>query len=328
MNVLTEPRSSPTTPARGGDRTATVLRFLAPPNEVDLDGRTIKAGHVLEWIDRAAFACAAAWSGSYCVTAYVGNVGFEHPIEAGNLVETTARIIATGRSSMQVLVSVDASAPTGGDLVRVAHCLLVLVAVDAEGRARSVPEWRPTSAAELDLLDLAEQRVDARTRIRAAMEAQTYSEEGTTPRLLLRFLASPRDVNWGGRVHGGTVMRWIDETAHACARSWTRARTVGVYAGGIHFHSPIEIGALVEVESRILHTGPHSIHLATHVRSADPMIGDYRTTTRCMSVFVPLDDAGRATAVEPVPLRSTEDRRLDRHARELIAMRAQLDTIE
>jgi 4-hydroxybenzoyl-CoA thioesterase len=304
------------------------MRFLAPPDEVDLDGRTIKAGHVLEWIDRAGFACAAAWSGSYCVTAYVGNVGFRQPIRAGSLVETTARVIATGTSSMQVLVTVDTAPPTGGELERVAHCLLVLVAVDADGHARPVPQWRPANAVELDLLDLAEQRVAARARIRTAMEAQTYTEAGTAPRLLLRFLATPRDVNWGGRVHGGTVMRWIDETAQACAWSWTRQPTVGVYAGGIHFHRPIEIGALVEVESRILHTGPHSVHLATHVRSADPVVGEYRTTTRCMSVFVPLDDAGRVAEVPRLPLATEEDRRLDRHARDLIAMRAELDTIE
>jgi 4-hydroxybenzoyl-CoA thioesterase len=314
--------------AAGNERAGTVLRFLAPPNEVDVDGRTIKAGHVLEWIDRAGFACAAAWSGSYCVTAYVGNIRFRQPIAAGSLVETTARVIATGGSSMQVLVTVDTAAATGGGFERVAHCLLVLVAVDGEGRPRAVPPWRPSNAVELDLLDLAQRRVAARAAIRTAMEAQAYTDEGTAPRLLLRFLATPRDVNWGGRVHGGTVMRWIDETAQACARSWTRRRTVGVYAGGIHFHAAVEIGALVEVESRILHTGPHSVHLATHVRSADPVVGEYRTTTRCMSVFVPLDETGGAAEVAPLPLLSDEDRRLDRHALDLIAMRAELDTIE
>ena len=135
------------------------------------------------------------------------------------------------------------------------------------------------------------------------MEAQAYTDEGTAPRLLLRFLATPRDVNWGGRVHGGTVMRWIDETAQACARSWTHGRDGRRLRRAASTSTrPIEIGALVEVESRILHTGPHSVHLATHVRSADPAVGEYRTTTRCMSVFVPLDDGGRAAEVAPLPL--------------------------
>ena len=46
------------------------------------------------------------------------------------------------------------------------------------------------------------------------MAAQTYTDAGTAPREVLRFLASPTDVNWGGKVHGGIVMRWIDEAAH------------------------------------------------------------------------------------------------------------------
>ena len=314
-------------PRRADARAHAVLRFLAPPNEVDAGGTNVQAGHVLEWIDRAGFACAADWSGSYCVTAYVGNVHFTRPIPVGRLVETRARIIGTGRSSMQVLVVVETADPTVRVFERVAHCLLVLVAMGADSRPLPVPQWQPSSARDLDLMGLAEDRVAARGRIRAAMEAQTYTDAGTTPRLLLRFLASPRDVNWGGRVHGGTVMRWIDETAQACSRSWTKQPTVGVYAGGIHFHRPIEIGHLVEVESRILHTGAHSIHVATHVRSADPQVGEYATTTRCMSVFVPLDDSGRAGPVAPVPLRSDEDRRLDQHAQALIAMRAALDSI-
>lgn len=319
----------PPSRAEGGRaRGRTVLRFLAPPVEADVDGRHVRASHVLEWIDHVAYACAAVWSGSYCVTAYVGNVRFERPIPVGDLVETEARIIATGRSSMQVLVTVGTADPTVGTTVRVAHCLLVLVAVDAAGRARRVPEWRPSSAAELELLDLAERRTAARARIRRAMEAQAYTDAGTTPRLVLRFLSAPTDVNRGGRVHGGTVMRWIDDAAATCATSWTRRRCAGVYAGGIHFHRPIEIGHLVEVESRVLHTGPHSVHVATHVRSADPTVGRYETTTRCMSVFVVRGPDGRAAPVAPVPLRSEEDVRLDRHALDLIDMRAELDAIE
>lgn len=33
----------------------------------------------------------------------------------------------------------------------------------------------------------------------------------------LRFIAEPTDVNFGGKVHGGTVMKWIDQAGYACA---------------------------------------------------------------------------------------------------------------
>jgi 4-hydroxybenzoyl-CoA thioesterase len=287
----------------------------------------MQAGRVLEWIDRAGFACAAAWSGSYCVTAYVGDVHFARPIRVGDLVEAEARIISTGRTSMQVLVTVATADPTVGEYVRATRCLLVFVAVDDRRRPRPVPPWLPASVAELDLTDRGRQRIAARARIRAAMEAEAYTDEGTAPRLLLRFLAQPTDVNWGGAVHGGTVMRWIDEAAQACAAGWTRRPTVSVYAGGIHFHRPVAIGSVVEVETRILHTGPHSIHLATHVRSRPVTGGEAALTTQCMSISVCPGEDGSAAEVPSIPLRSDEDRRLDRHARDLVAMRAELEAI-
>lgn len=35
------------------------------------------------------------------------------------------------------------------------------------------------------------------------------------------FLAQPTDVNFGGKVHGGMVMKWIDQAGYACAVSWS-----------------------------------------------------------------------------------------------------------
>ena len=51
----------------------------------------------------------------------------------------------------------------------------------------------------------------------------------------LRFLAQPVDVNFGGKVHGGSVMRWIDQAGYACAVRWSGHYCVTVYVGGIRF---------------------------------------------------------------------------------------------
>lgn len=40
---------------------------------------------------------------------------------------------------------------------------------------------------------------------------------GQDREITLRFLAEPADVNFGGKVHGGAVMKWIDLAAYACA---------------------------------------------------------------------------------------------------------------
>src|SRR5687768_14317590 len=61
------------------------LRFLAAPTDAGYSGN-VTGGRVLEWIDRGGYACAVGWSGSYCVTAYVGNVKFGRPVTVGDLV--------------------------------------------------------------------------------------------------------------------------------------------------------------------------------------------------------------------------------------------------
>ena len=58
----------------------------------------------------------------------------------------------------------------------------------------------------------------------------------TEPRqheIVLRFLAEPIDVNFGGKVHGGSVMKWIDQAAYACAAGWCGQYCVTAYVGGM-----------------------------------------------------------------------------------------------
>ncbi|GAA2234443.1 acyl-CoA thioesterase [Herbiconiux moechotypicola] len=304
------------------------LRFLAAPQDTSAGGTTVAAGRVLEWIDKAGYACAVGWSASYCVTAYVGNVHFTGPIAAGDMIEAHARIIQTGRTSMQVLVTVSTSDVRSRRFAPATHCILVFVAVDADGRPREVPPWIPLSDTERMLHERAEERLAPRRAIRDAMLAQSYTAEGTTPRTVFRFLAAPADANYGGNAHGGTVLRWIDETAFACAARWSSEAAVAVYSGGIHFFRPIRIGHIVEVDARLIHTGERSMHVAIHVRSGSPRTPhELEVTTQCMSIFVEPGDDGRARPVRPLELLSDEDRRLDAHAEELIRMRGALEQI-
>ena len=88
-----------------------------------------------------------------------------------------------------------------------------------------------------------------------------------TKSLELRFLAEPTDVNFGGKVHGGMVMKWIDQAGFACAVNWCHGYAVTVYVGGIRFYKPIHIGNLVEIRCKLIHTGKTSMHIAVDVYS-------------------------------------------------------------
>ena len=111
--------------------------------------------------------------------------------------------------------------------------------------------------------------------------------------ITLRFLAEPGTVNFGGKVHGGTVMKWIDEAGYACATRWSKRYCVTVSVGSLRFQRPIVIGSLVEVEARLAYTGTTSMNIAVEVRSGDLKTGQMEVVTECLVVFVALDLDGK-----------------------------------
>ena len=115
----------------------------------------------------------------------------------------------------------------------------------------------------------------------------------------MRFLAQPSTVNFGGKVHGGTVMSWIDQAAYACATAWAQRYCVTAYVGGIHFVQPIRIGDVVEVEAKVAYTGRSSMNLAVEVRSGDLKGEGLARTTDCAVVMVAVDESGKPVNVEP-----------------------------
>ncbi|MDW6005120.1 acyl-CoA thioesterase [Vibrio mangrovi] len=146
------------------------LRFLAEPSDVNFGGK-VHGGAVMKWIDLAAYACSAAWSGKYCITAYAGGIRFVAPIQVGHLVEVTAKIVYTGRTSMHVAIDVQASDPKVQEKRLTTHCIVIMVAVDEHGKPSSVPEWVPTTPEDIALRESAIRLMNMRQEIGEEMEA-------------------------------------------------------------------------------------------------------------------------------------------------------------
>ncbi|WP_345879723.1 acyl-CoA thioesterase [Shewanella algae] len=149
------------------------LRFLAEPADVNFGGK-VHGGAVMKWIDLAAYACAAGWSGKYCITVYAGGIRFVKPIHVGNIVEVSAKVIYTGSTSMHIGLDVKAGDPKDSERHLTAHCIVIMVAVDDEGKPTPVPEWQPTSARDIELRDSAIKLMEMRKKIGAEMEAHVH----------------------------------------------------------------------------------------------------------------------------------------------------------
>ena len=142
--------------------------------------------------------------------------------------------------------------------------------------------------------------------------------------ITLRFLAEPQDVNFGGKVHGGAVMKWIDLAAYACAAGWSGRYCVTAYAGGIRFVAPIHVGSLVEVEAKVIYTGTSSMHIALEVNACDPKSLQRRLTTHCIVIMVAVDETGQKISIPEWIPKTAADKKQHKTAVKLMEMRKKI----
>jgi acyl-CoA hydrolase len=143
--------------------------------------------------------------------------------------------------------------------------------------------------------------------------------------ITLRFLAEPGDVNFGGKVHGGAVMKWIDQVGYTCAAGWTGTYCVTVYLGGLHFLGPIHVGEVVELQALVIRTGRTSLDIAVDVYARDPKSTVRRRTGHCVIVFVALNAEGRPVPVPQWQPRDEVDQALEQYAGRVAELRKQMD---
>ena len=129
-----------------------------------------------------------------------------------------------------------------------------------------------------------------------------------------RFLAEPTDVNFGGKVHGGIVMKWMDQAGYACASQWSGCYCVTVSVGGIRFMKPILVGQKVVLNAKIVHTGKTSMHIFISVKAGDPKEMDMQETCTCIISFVAIDEDGNSVQVDHWEPETEEDKLMETFA--------------
>jgi len=141
---------------------------------------------------------------------------------------------------------------------------------------------------------------------------------GQPHEVTFRFLAEPTDVNFGGKVHGGMVMKWIDQAGYACAVGWSGKYCVTVAVGGIRFVRPIMIGDMVTVRCQLIYTGNTSMHFCVDVLARNLQTGNEILATHCVIVMVATDDAGKPTPVPKWQPQAEDDKALEAYAQKLM----------
>jgi uncharacterized protein (TIGR00369 family) len=119
-------------------------------------------------------------------------------------------------------------------------------------------------------------------------------------RVTLSQLMHPEHTNLLGNVHGGWIMKLVDEAgALACMRHAQR-KVVTVAIDSLVFRQPIRIGDLVILKAEVSYTGRTSMEVTVEVHAENPLTGEQTHTNTAYLVYVALDDDGRPTAVPPL----------------------------
>ncbi|HWP34455.1 MAG TPA: acyl-CoA thioesterase [Thermodesulfobacteriota bacterium] len=140
-------------------------------------------------------------------------------------------------------------------------------------------------------------------------------------RVVMSRVMQPTDANIMGKVHGGVIMRLMDEAAGTAAARHCRRPVVTAAIDSLSFLSPVSIGHLVTVRASVNDTGRTSMEVGVRVEAEDVLTGEVTHTSSGYLVFVALGDDGRPVPVPPVLPETEEDRRRQREARERRARR-------
>ncbi len=126
--------------------------------------------------------------------------------------------------------------------------------------------------------------------------------------LSLHQLMMPEHANMLGNVHGGAIMKMMDETGAICAMRHAGRVCVTLAVDSMKFHSPVHVGQLLCCRGRVTWVGNTSIEVEVHVNAEDAIHGNITHTNSGHFVYVALDDEQRPVKVPALLLETESDR--------------------
>ena len=126
--------------------------------------------------------------------------------------------------------------------------------------------------------------------------------------LEMSLLMTPDMANFSGNVHGGQMMKLLDEVAYACASRYSGCYVVTLSVDGLTFKQPVHVGELVTFMAKVNYTGRTSMEIGVKVIAESIKEHTVRHTNSCYFTMVAVDDDGKPTPVPPVELETDADR--------------------
>ena len=130
--------------------------------------------------------------------------------------------------------------------------------------------------------------------------------------LTMTVLMTPDTANFSGNVHGGTILRLLDQVAYACASRYANRYVVTLSVDQVTFKQPIHVGELVTFLASVNYTGSSSMEIGIKVVAEDIRERTVRHVNSCFFTMVAVDEASKPVKVQPLsPSTADEIRRFE-----------------
>ena len=130
--------------------------------------------------------------------------------------------------------------------------------------------------------------------------------------LSMTVLMTPDTANFSGKVHGGSLLKLLDQVAYACASRYAGTYAVTLSVDQVVFRQPIHVGEMVTFLASVNHTGTSSMEIGIKVLAENIRTQEVRHVNSCFFTMVAVGDDGKPQAVPPLRPFSPDERR--RHA--------------
>ena len=144
--------------------------------------------------------------------------------------------------------------------------------------------------------------------------------------LSMTLLMTPDTANFSGKVHGGTILKLLDQVAYACASRYAKSYVVTMSVDQVVFRQPIQVGELVTFLASVNHTGTSSMEIGIKVIAEDIRSQVVRHVNSCYFTMVAIDDEGKKKTVPPLTPENEEERRRYRAAELRRDMRREMES--
>ncbi len=137
------------------------------------------------------------------------------------------------------------------------------------------------------------------------------AQSARTSEISLNQLMLPEHANALGNVHGGVIMKMVDEAGAIAAMRHAQKPCVTIAIDSMTFKQPVHVGDLMLCKARVTHVGRSSIEVQVLVHAENLLTRAVTHTNSAYVVYVSLGTDGKSAAAPPLLLETDEDRALE-----------------